>query len=135
VRHGGLEAPRERRQPRLAFSSRRGPSRAIRRATLERQHVDDEGSRRGAGGRVPLGDQLVVGREDRVARHLELLRELARRCEPRARPQAAGENRLAQRAIGLPVERAVAIEPEEHAATGTIESRHDRFTLPSGPAV
>src|SRR5690606_28359384 len=57
---------------------------------------------------------LLVGLEHGVARDAEVARQRARRREPRAAAQATGQDRAAQRAVDLSVERAVAVERELH---------------------
>src|SRR5262249_20677067 len=64
--------------------------------------------------RIALGHQLLVGLQHGVARELRLAREHPARRQARTRGEPAVEDRGAQRAIGLAIERAVAIEREPH---------------------
>src|SRR4030095_3598533 len=98
---------------------RRGYRRA-RRAGAARRGVGElrhhERARAAALLGITLRDQLLIGLDHGVARELRLAREHAARGQALSGGAPPVENRGAQRAVGLAVERSVAVEREPHAA-------------------
>jgi hypothetical protein len=97
----------------------------------------DERSGAAAAVEITFRGELLVGEQDRRARHAELIRQRPSRREARSGWDDTVEDAGAEGAMELPEERAVAVEPNPHvvppsgltetAKSGLLEAPTPRF--------